>query len=482
MLVDFVKNGTWYSVSNFITKGLAFFLVPLYTRILSPHDYGIIDIVSTIAALVNVTISLEISQGLARFFVEADNLTVKRQYVSTAFWFTALVYAVFFIVAMLTQTSLMQFIFDGETNQVIFFMMACSVAVNGIYIFLQNQLRWSLLVREGILCNIINAVGVMIVTVYSVCVLHYGVMGVFLGLTVGATVSSVVGFLYIKKFLQWYISLQCLKNMLKFSVPLVFSSLLVVLTMYIDRWVIKEYLSLSAVGVYGIGYRVASIATLITSGFQNALSPLVYSRYKEIETPREIANVFLYFLFGAVLLCLFVGIMATEIVWVLAPQSYADAATVSVILFMTSILMGMYIFAPGVFLAKKTKLIVFFNTVAATTNTILCIILVPVFSINGAAVSTLVSALLVTGLYFHFGTKYYIIPYQWKPTCLGIGFFIIFLTINLFFTKIMPIHFGIVIFKMGIFLMETIVIIKVMLQIGREEIWRYGKKVVKRLI
>ena len=96
MLQAFLKNSLIYTLGHLLTSGIAIFLLPIYTRYLSPAEYGVIDLFIVIAAIVNLTIALEISQGIARYYQEAKNEKEKRKYTSSAFWFTILVYSLFF--------------------------------------------------------------------------------------------------------------------------------------------------------------------------------------------------------------------------------------------------------------------------------------------------------------------------------------------------------------------------------------------------
>ncbi len=65
MIREFIKSSSVYSISSIIAQGLSFVLIPLYTRILNPSDYGFLDLVIVFATLVNLTVPLQISQGAA---------------------------------------------------------------------------------------------------------------------------------------------------------------------------------------------------------------------------------------------------------------------------------------------------------------------------------------------------------------------------------------------------------------------------------
>jgi O-antigen/teichoic acid export membrane protein len=80
---------------------------------------------------------------------------------------------------------------------------------------------------------------------------------------------------------------------------------------------------------------------------------------------------------------------------------------------------NMYIFAPGISIAKKSKLIAVISIIAAIMNAILNYALIPVLGLSGAAYATLISAVSAFSLYIIFSYKYYPIPYQVKPILLS---------------------------------------------------------------
>ena len=72
MLKQFFKDSFIYGLSNVITRGIALILLPLYTQVFSPADYGVIEILSIVATIVNLIVALEISQAVALYYADAD--------------------------------------------------------------------------------------------------------------------------------------------------------------------------------------------------------------------------------------------------------------------------------------------------------------------------------------------------------------------------------------------------------------------------
>jgi O-antigen/teichoic acid export membrane protein len=183
--------------------------------------------------------------------------------------------------------------------------------------------------------------------------------------------------------------------------------------LYIDRLAINALMSIGDVGLFGVGYRVASIITLLMAGFQGALLPLVYHRYQDASTPAELARIFRYFTAAALLLTAGLSMFAREALAVLSTPDYYAAWAVIPLLVPAAILSNMVIFAPGLGIAKKTGLIAAINIAGATINTLLNLALIPLLGIQGAALATFISAAIIFIVYLRYSQRLYPVPHRW---------------------------------------------------------------------
>jgi len=202
--------------------------------------------------------------------------------------------------------------------------------------------------------------------------------------------------------------------MVSFSFPLIFSSISVVTNLYIDRLAIISLLDLEKLGIYGMAYRFASISNLLIFGFQNSLMPLVYKHINERNTPNEISKIFNYFSFFAFVLILMSILYSKEIIILFTTEEFFAASDIIPLLVISIIFSNMYIFAPGIFIAKKTKLVAIVFIIGALVNALLNYFLIPLIGLFGACISTIISAFISTLVLFIISAKYYKIPYQFR--------------------------------------------------------------------
>ena len=138
------------------------------------------------------------------------------------------------------------------------------------------------------------------------------------------------------------------------------------------------------------------------------------NNYKERSTPLELVRIFRFFMIGTFSALLFLGLFSREILIIFTTPLYYDASNVVLLISCSLFLSGMYVFAPGLWLAKKTKYIAIINVIGAVLNIFLVFLLIPIWGIVGAALATLVSALIIFIINQVFSQRNYPIPYPWK--------------------------------------------------------------------
>ncbi|MDP3684826.1 MAG: oligosaccharide flippase family protein, partial [Ignavibacteria bacterium] len=279
MIQRFFKDSAVYTIGNILTRGMAIFMLPIYTRLLSPSDYGVIDMILIIGSLINVTIALEINQGFGRYYSETDSIKEQDEYSSTSLWFVLFAYSFFLVFSMLFSNWLNDNLIGSNYPVTIFQIALISIWGNGIFLFLQNQLRWYLFSKEYTIVGIVYTFVSYSITIVLMLVYKMGAVAVFWGLLSGNVAAAILSWYYAKGKYKLVFVWEKLQIMLNFSIPLIPASVGTIALLYIDRIAIKNLMSLSDVGIFGIAYRFSAIVSLVLSGFQTAMAPLIYKNY-----------------------------------------------------------------------------------------------------------------------------------------------------------------------------------------------------------
>ena len=415
MLKAFFKDSTIYMIPTILMYGTNFFLLPLYTRILSPADYGALDMLRVLESCVLLVVALEIVQGHGRYYMDEKNPAEKIKYASTAFIFTILCFSLFFIICNFFSLPLSRSLFGGEGFKDVFELGVAYITASGFLLFVSTQLRYELRSKEYAIVSIVTFLTTAMCSLLFAVLLDFKLRGMVGAIIIGNIVGLTTGLLILRNSFSLSFDIRKLKEMLVFSVPLVPSGVAVFLSGYVDRLMINEFLSLEEVGLYGMGFRIAAIVSLLMIGFNRALSPLIITHYREKETPNEIATIFRFFVCLSLIFFLGLTLFSKEILWLLTTPSYYEASKVVIFLVPAILFSQMYMFAPGTGIAKKTFYIMWINVVAAIMNIGLNWLLIPKLGFQGAALATFCSHISVFAIKMSVSQRYYFIPFNWKP-------------------------------------------------------------------
>jgi O-antigen/teichoic acid export membrane protein len=414
MIRQFFRDSFLYTIPSILSRGIAIFLLPLYTRVLQPGDYGIVDILTVFASFINLTIALEITQAVGRFLPDANSVREKRMYISSAFSFTLIVYGAFALITFVLRDQIAPYIFGQEVNLMIFQWGIVSICVQGIFLCLVNQMKWQVQTKQNVVVNIVSTFGTIIASVVLVLVLRWGVLGIIVSGVIGNSLAVLLSLRFVREDLAWRISKHKLREMLRYSSPLVISSVSIFASLYIDRICLKYFQDMNAVGLYGIGFRLSSVVGLLIIGLQSSLTPLILNKYMQPETPSQIKKLFNLFILGALGCILFMSFFPRELLMLFTTEEYFPAASIVPILTTATLVSNAYLFTPGVIIKKKSTINATISFAAAIVNVVLNVLLIPKYGIVGAASATALSSL--GGFFFQasYSQKYYYIPFNWK--------------------------------------------------------------------
>ena len=413
MIKRILSDSFFYTLANLLTKGIGFIMIPIYTFYYSTKDYGIIDLVTISGSMLTIIIGLEIHQAVARFFPDTKNEEEKKVLVSTALWTILILYIIFVLIAFPFIGNISQIAFSSPDYKNFLYIAILSFGFNFIYYFFSSQLKWQLKSKQNVLVSFIYSVITASLTIVFLKYFNLSIISVFLAKIIAASICIFLSYLFTKEYYGFIFDLGKLKNLLSFSIPLVFSTLVVYAMQYIDRVMINSFLSIESVGLYGMAFRFASVTTMLTIGIQTALTPLIYREYKNKETPIAIARLFHYFLLAGSVFIAFLFFFSNKIILLVANENYIESSSVIPWLAMSILFSGVIKFVPGIFIAKKTKYILFINIFSLIVNIALNYFLIKSLGLLGAAYSTAISSFIYFLSYYFIGQKYYFIPFFW---------------------------------------------------------------------
>jgi len=414
MLREFLRDSAAYGLSRVVTAGVGVISLSVCAHALAPGQYGVVDMLMAVAAVVHIVIVLEIEQGMARYVNAPDAAGMRTAYASTALWFTVAAYSLFVACALPASGLVSRALFATAEHAPVVRVALLLLWATGVMSFAQDLLRFERLALKSAAVTVLYSVTSTGVTAFLLLVARAGVVALFEGQLVAALVSVGLGLWFARSAIRVTFDLRRCREMLAFSVPLVPAGLGAILGLYVDRVAVARMLSVSDLGVYAVGARMAGVMAVALAGFRAAISPLIYQSHQAPETPAQLARLFRTSMLVALSLIVLLGLFSWEIVRLVAPPAYSSARHLLVPLGAAVVLSGIYPFSPGLWIASRTGWIASINLGAGILNIVLNIVLLPRIGLSGAAVATLISALLGAWLAFAMGQRLYPVPFEWR--------------------------------------------------------------------
>ena len=413
MVGRFFKDSALYGLATILAKGLTVLLVPVYTACLAAGEIGLLDLLLGAVAVLSLLIGLDMSNGLAREYAETADPELRRRYSSTCLWFTAAVFGAALAVAWTVAGSVASAFLGGPEATGAIRAAAVCMTVNGVYVVAVQQLRWMMRPGRFGMVSVATTAVSLGATILFTGWWRLGTAGVLYGTAVGSGLGLALTMAAAGGEFAFRFDGQCLRRMLAFCIPIVPSSLAVIVNQYIARYVIEMDLGRDAVGVFGVATRLAGLAGLVMLGFGSALTPLVYARQDDPATPGHLARIFRLFTAMAATGLAGLAIFTPEILRLLTRSDYSAAGPLMAWLAPSFLLVQMYIFAPGAWIRRRMWWVAGTNVFTAAVAVGLNILLVPMAGLPGAAAATLLGGVLHFWLSMAVSQRLYPVPHRW---------------------------------------------------------------------
>ena len=411
-----------YGLSGVVTRMIGIFLIPIYTRLFVPKDYGVINLINTTFFLLGLLVVCALDNSASRWFYDSKEEEDHKKTFGTWIWFQFILSATVAIIVIVLSPYLIQTFFNEDGKPIYFILPALTMITNMLPAVINNWYR----VHRRPVATVVFSVSQTLVTiglsVWFVIILRWHITGVFAALAISSAVFSLVALQQMHGWLNVkYFSKERLKPMLKYALPFIPAAIAYWLLNSTDSYFLAFFKDKAEVGLFGIGASVASGIVLFTGAFQQAWGPFAFSIMNDDNAKQVYAHVFL--LYGYVMGFLAASLMlfAPEALMLLTAPAYHDAAWVAGILGYNLVLIGFtYIAVIGTSIAKITAPYGIAMLFATILTIILDIILIPKFGKEGSAIATVAAQIIVPAYLFYKGQKVYPIPYKYAEVLIVI--------------------------------------------------------------
>lgn len=384
-----VKNTFIFALSNIATKAISFFLVPIYTAVLSTYEYGVVDLTTTVITIAVPVATLNICDAVMRFALDKDTDHTKITRVGTNVYLTGCV-AALLVIPICS-------LFDNlASHSGLIYLYLIAMAGSQLYLC---DLRGKELLLQYSIGNILQTFLVAVLNILFLVVFKWGVSGYFAAYMIACFVTMVYALVIgkgYKSFRLRRMDIPLFKNMAKYSVVLIPNSFMWWIMNSSDRIMVSAMVGVAANGIYAISYKLPSIVSIATNVFTQAWS---YSAIKEEGSKDEVKfnNQMLVYLTS---ISMYVGIALCTIMKpflkIYVSDAYYEAWQYTPFLIIGCVYLTLGSFMATSYTVHKDSFGFLFSAMfGALFNIAFNYILIPHIQVYGAAIATCVSYILV---------------------------------------------------------------------------------------
>jgi O-antigen/teichoic acid export membrane protein len=408
-------NVTIYGMGDVAIQLASFLLLPVYVRVLSPTDYGVVAVLLILEQILRVVNRWGVDASFMRFYVESRSPDHRRRLASTLFFFLVVCSGALAVTGVVASPWLVHLLFQGP-EYVWSLRLVFVTTFLGCLSFLPfHVLRIEGRARTFVALTFSTNLATLLSKLFLVVGLRMGVLGIYLADLIVAIGIAVVLLPRYAALIRPMFSIPVLKECLAFGLPRIPHGAAHQVIAGADRYVLSRFEALREVGIYSVGANLGLGMKLFLSAFENAWAPFYFGEMTEPDAKVTFRAVTTY---GVAVLALMVAglsALALDLVRLMTTPQYYGAASVVPWIGLGVALQGWYLLTSiGLNITKRTMYYPVATGLAAVASVGLSLLLVPRYGAIGAAWSNTMAYAVLAGTAMAFSQRVYPVSYDWS--------------------------------------------------------------------
>jgi O-antigen/teichoic acid export membrane protein len=403
-----------YGFGNAGTRVVGFLLIPVYSRFLTPADYGVLALVTMFAQVLYTFMNMGQSSALFRTYFRHDDPAARQTVITTSLWLILTLSFPIGLLALVLSKPLAS-VLTGSPQYALWVALGIGgVAFKTLLRLPQAIMRAREQSRRYALLNVAQTIVALVLAILFVVGLHLGGRGVLLSQLLAEVLICLYLVPEMIRGLSFRYSTADAKELLSYGIVLVPGALLSFVIHLADRYFLKVFVSVSAVGVYALGYRVGEILYIVLLAFELAYPQFVYGHLKSPDARNIYARVCTYYLAGMGLVWLVVSLFAEETVKIMAHPAFHEAYRVVPWIAGAFLFQGLgTVWNISMFVHRIVKFRLMTSLLTAAVSLGLNFWLIPRYGMMGAATAAFGSFLFQFAIQARIGYHLYPVPHEW---------------------------------------------------------------------
>jgi len=479
-LKHLLKHSTIYGLGNVLGKVVGFLMIPFYTHYLTPADYGTLELLDLSLSLTALILTMWLNASIIRHYNDFEQVQDRREAVSTVLIVAGVIGLAVAGTGIGLSRAISNLILATPELHYFVSLEALSFLATTINVvclsYLRARQRSTLVVYAGLL----SLFSSLCLNICFIAVLRLGPVGVLYSSLISGTAVTLGLMVYLVREVGFTFSLSKLRTVISFGAPLILTSAAAFVINFSDRFFLRHFATVSAVGIYALGYKCGyMLSLLVVQPFDTIWQARLYEIGKREGSGQVFTRLFEYYFFCLVASALVLSMYIREVLAFITPPQFHSAYKVVPIVALAYVFQGTNrFFLAGAYIAKKTAALASVGLLCAAVNLALNVVLISSFGMIGAAWSTAASFFLMSALALVVSQRVYRIPYSFSRStglialavvayCVGSLVSLPSLAMQVLVKLSILVAFALAVFRLGVF--------------SRDEVER-GKIVARRLL
>lgn len=406
-----------YLLGNLFNRLGAFLLLPIYTGYLSVGEYGRLELLYTLSAVISVICSAGLAHSTLRFYFDQPGERERRRAIATGLTTVLIAVSVGATAVFLVRVPVAGWLLDDTA-----YAGAVSLTLAILVLELTTEVGFAFLrAREQsvffVLVSVVRLLVQVALSFYLVVVRDAGMIGVLQANLISVVVVWFVVVGYTVRHCGVGIDGTLLPAMLRYSAPLALGSVVASLIASIDRILLKDLVSVDAVGIYGLAMKFAMLLVfIVVEPFTRGYGPFRFSVMTQPNAAQLQAQAAHFMFVLATVVGVGVAMVTPEALLLLSAPSYFAAYALVPVLVVGMVIGGLgYCYETGVLYRKKTSVLLYVNIAVLVIKALANLLLISISGAMGAAVAFVVAQAAYAGLVLRASQRLYHIPYRLAP-------------------------------------------------------------------
>lgn len=411
-----------YSGGILLSKAAAFVMLPVYTRYLSPADYGTLELIQMTLDVVAILAGWTFVTGVFRFFAGARSRIEQQAVLATALLLLSASFTVLGFATFAASGAFSTLVFQSPAQAGLIQIAALSLVCDGLLLVPLAYIRIRERSRVFVGLQIVKLAMQLSLNVVFLVFLGMGARGCLISTLIANLALVAFALPYMLREVSLRPSRQAAQDLLRFGIPLIGGHLAIFIVTYGDRYFLQSAAGTAAVGLYALAYQFGFLlTTVVYAPFAMVWEPARFEIAKRPDRDDLYARTFVYLNLVLLTVAVSISLFVADFLQLIASPAFYSAGDLVPIILAAYVLQAWTNFHNiGIMVRDRTEFTTLANWVAAVVALVGYALLIPRWFGLGAAVATFAAFAVREWIVYVVSQRLWPVAYDWPRVLPGV--------------------------------------------------------------